>query len=196
MNQFRKHKEGSELAGNFLIQFFIMVFIFSSLVFPQEFKESEKTSPTLSRSRILVGYSSLLQKNRKPELSNYFVNYNYRSSSFNPFDKPLRLDLALEVGANFAYSVNNYDGTFAIIPYVKTGPELLITKNLMMGASFGFAPFFFGYLGVGFFGGLNSYYLIPTGKSEYIEFEGGFHSVLTTSEPSFLTYISVGIALR
>jgi len=189
---------GPSFKFGFSVKTLAIVTVLAHLSFCQDPEDLKKTSPTLTRSRILIGYSNFIQKNRKPELSNYFMNYNYRMSGFNPFDKSLRLGMALELGLNAAYSENDHDGITAVIPYIKTGPELLIAKNLIAGASFGLASIYYGYIGIAFafYGGLNSYYLITLNKNSYIELEGGFHSVFPTREPSYLVYLSTGIGFN
>ncbi len=169
----------------------IITLIFANTLFPQN-----NAVPTMARTRILTGYSSLIRRSNKPILNSFFLNFNYRTSDFNPVDRSVRLGGALEIGANVALSVKeDYEGV-ACIPYIKTGPELTLTKNFIAGASFGFASLVGEYFAFGFFGGLNSYYLLPLDEKQYIEFEGGFHSVLFVYETSYMIYLSAGIAFR
>jgi hypothetical protein len=178
------------MISSLLKSFIISLILFNSL-FPQNYSE-----PSLARTRILAGYSSLIQEHNKPELNSFFLNFNYRTSDFNPVDRSVELGGVLELGVNFASAVREHYEGIVFIPYVKGGPELRLTRNLYTGASVGFASLFGGYFAIAFYGGVNSQYLIPLNKSQYLEIEGGFNSVLFIPVTAYMVYLSTGFAFR
>lgn len=168
----------------------ISLILFNSL-FSQDY-----TEPSLARTRILIGYTGLIQEHYKPDINSFFLSFNYRTSDFNPVDKSVELGGVLEMGVNFAGPVREQYEGIVFISYVKGGPELRLARNLYTGASVGFASLFGGYFAVAFYGGVNTQYLIPLTKSKYFEFEGGFNSVLFIPVTAYMIYISAGFAFR
>ncbi len=149
----------------------------------------------LNRSRLLFGYTSLVM-NEEPMSANMFMNVNYRTSEFDPFTKPFKVKWALEAGLNGVFPIEHNFGSGVIIPYVKTGPEMSLMKNLFIGGSVGLAAVFYGYFGVAPYAGINSYYLLPLNRDLFVEFEFGCHSTFVAQNIPYLFYFATGIAIK
>ncbi|HRN70861.1 MAG TPA: hypothetical protein PLS49_06810 [Candidatus Woesebacteria bacterium] len=172
-------------------------FLFSACIFPQDdsnfLRENENK---LSRSRILFGYSSVIQHKEEPNLKNIFINVNHRFSNFNSFTKPFRVKWAFEVGVNgLNIKDEDIDGV-AIIPYVKTGPEMSLSKNLFIGGSFGIAASVLSYFAIFPYAGVNTYYLLPVDDNIFLEFEVGYHTTFFLEKTPYLIYFSTGVAIK
>jgi len=183
--------------GKNISKFLFFWFLFSIIIFPQEKSNYlQENENKLSRSRILIGYSSVIQHKEKPNLKNIFMNVNYRFSNFNPFTKSFRVKWAFEVGLNgLSIQDKDLDG-IAIIPYLKTGPEMSLIKNLFIGGSFGIAASVLGYFAVFPYAGINTYYLLPLDENIFLEFEAGYHTTFFLEKTPYLIYFSAGIAIK
>ena len=174
----------------------LLFIVFISQLSAQDDSIINDNSYLLSRSRILFGYSTLIQKDEKPELKNIFMNINYRTSGFDSFAKPFRIKWAFETGLSGLDLQDKDLQGIALLPYVKTGPEMSLLRNLFIGGSIGMASLVLNYFAVFLYGGINSYYLIPLNKTLFLEIELGYHTTFFLEKTPYLIYFSTGIGIK
>lgn len=180
----------------------IVLIISTSEIYSQSIPDS-LSSPlhTFSRTRILVGITSLQPDNTDVNFSHPFLNINYRSSSLGSFSRTFKANFAFEPGVNFLFITEQTGNEIIpfVVPYAKVSPEIYLGNNILLSLSGGlsflllfqseFYPFPFA--------GLNCFYLIDFSEKVYLEFECGFHTTFTngTTAP-YLFYFDVGLAIK
>ncbi len=111
------------------------------------------------------------------------------------FAKPFGIKWAFETGLNGVDLHEKDLQGLAIVPYIKAGPEMSLTRNFFLAGSFGLASTF-NYFAVFMYGGINSYYLIPLNKTLFLEIELGYHTTFFLEKIPYLIYFSTGIAFK
>lgn len=174
----------------------MLYFYCFSNIYPQIAEPSKQSGKDLlSRFRIINGVSGFtLAKNDSPAL--YYINVDYRTSSYSDSTNFFSLGFAAEPGINVVFSPENIKDVF-ILPYAKVGPEISLFKNMYLGANVGFV----GFLSEGTLGmvtpvyGVNYFYLINITEKSYIELETGFHSPFQAPKSMFF-YVAAGFSFR
>lgn len=170
-------------------------FIFSN-IHPQTTEPSKQSGKDLlSRFRIINGVTALsLAKNRYSSL--YYVNVNFRTSSFSDSTNFFSFGFSAEPGINVVFSSEDIRDIF-FLPYAKAGPEISLLKNMFLSANIGFV----GFLTEGILGmvtpiyGVNYFHLINISEKSYIELETGFHSPFQAPKSMFF-YFAAGFSFR
>jgi len=150
----------------------------------------------LNRTRILFGYSSAVRPKVSPELRNIFMNVNYRLNDFDYCTKPFKVEFAFEAGLNGVSVQEKNSNMVLIVPYLKFGPEMSLTKNLFIGVGVGAATPLPSYIAFLPYGGFNAYYLIPVDRNLFVEFESGYHTAIFSTDRPYLIYFSTGISIK
>lgn len=172
--------------------FFIIYPIFSQ----ENLASLKENENNLTRNRTQLGYSTIVRQNDKLELKNVFINLNHRTSGFNSFTKPFTVEWAFEPGINFLYIDDIDINGLGIVPYVKAGPEMILSRNLFLGGNIGLGASLTNYFFIWPFVGVNIYYLIPLDKTLFLEFETGFHTTYTKDYTPYVIYLAVGISIE
>jgi len=148
----------------------------------------------LSRTRIINGVSGLsLSKTNQSAL--FYLNTNFRSSSFTDMQKFFSIGIASEPGVNIIFAPK--DGGIVLVPYGKVGPEISLSNNFFLAANVGMVGIIYPQV-IGiitFIYGANIFYLIKISEDNYIELETGFHSPVQAPN-TMLFYLAVGISFN
>ncbi len=163
----------------------ICLLLLSQVINSQTLSDSIKTeTKTLSRLKLAPGYASGSFYEEGENTS--FLDFGYRATELKK-DYP-----GFEFGLSFDAGIIIYTNGFFPF-YVKGGPEVKISRNLIVGANFSYTSIFGIYRPISYYG-FDGSWLLNVSRNIYLELESGIDFGIGYSTP--MLYISLGFSVN